>query len=194
MRWYDLILGCEAHEQPFVSDRHDLRGRENWQLEQGQPIENWDSGAWIKCTKEETNGPPDDGLWNHLHLPIFSSRMQRALTRGGIDCIQYLPIRVLQPDDGEYSGYAIANIVNLVSALNTDRSDFSLYPNDYFIPARRGQIFSIRKAVLRKDHLNGFHAMRLKEFDVAAYVSQRFVDICEQNRFTGYSFSAVETT
>jgi hypothetical protein len=191
MRWYKVIQGYDAPEQPFVSDSDDLRGWEDWQFRQGKPIEGWDSGAWIKCTKEETNGVPDDCLWNHLALPILSSQMQRALNQAEIHGIQYLPIHVFRPDGTEYFGYAIANILNTVQALDTNRSDFSVFPEDYFLAERRGRVSGIRKAVLGKDCLNGFHIIRLEEFKVAVFVSQHFVDIYKQNKLTGYSFTEV---
>src|SRR5437016_14108696 len=118
MRWYDLLQIYDAKEQPFVSSSDDLRGWKEWQLSQGKFIEHWDNRAWIKCVKDEADGPPDDCLWNHLLLPIFSSRVQRALTDAQIEGIQFLPIRVLRPDDSEYFGYAIANFLNLPEALD----------------------------------------------------------------------------
>lgn len=194
MRWYDLREIYDAKEQPFVSNKDDLRGWEEWQLCQGKFVENWDSGAWIKSTKNETDGVPDDCLWNHLLLPIFSSRVQRALADARVEGVQYLPIRVLRPDGSEYFGYAIANVLNLPAALDRERCDFSVYPDDYFLPDRRGSVSGIRKAVLRKEFLQGFHIVRLKEFEVAVYVSQHFVDVYEKNKFTGYSFAPVQLT
>jgi hypothetical protein len=194
MHWYKLLQIYDAEGQPYVSSRDDLHGWEEWQLSQGKPIERWDNGAWIKCIENETDGVPDDGLWNHLVLPIFSSRVQRALADAKIEGIQYLPIRVLRPDDSEYFGYAIANILNLPEALDREKSDFDVFPEDYFLPDRRGLISGIRKTVLRKKPLHEFHIIRLKEFDVAVFVSQHFVDVYEENKFTGYSFAPVQLT
>src|SRR5215510_16157190 len=112
MRWYDRLGIYDATEQPFVSDKEDLRGWQDWHFREGKVIQNWDSTAWIQCTDKETDGPVDDDLWNHLGLPIFSAAMQRALAKARIEGIQYLPIRVLRPDRSEYFGYAIANILN----------------------------------------------------------------------------------
>jgi hypothetical protein len=118
--------------------------------------------------------------------------MQRALTRAKIEGIQYLPIHVLQPDRSEYFGYAIANILNLPEALDRERSDCDVFPEDYFLPDRRGLVSGIRKTVLLKDKLDGFHIIRLKEFEVAVYVSHYIVDVYKQNKFTGCSFTLAQ--
>lgn len=194
MRWYGLRETYDAKEQPFVSNKDDLRGWEEWQLRQGKLIENWDSRAWIKSTKNQTDGVPDDCLWNHLFLPIFSSGVQRALADARVEGVQYLPIRVLRPDDSEYFGYSIANILNLPAALDMERSDFSVYPEDYFLKDRIGSVSGIRKAVLRNEFLGGLHIVRLKEFEESVFVSQHFVDVYEKNKFTGYSFAPVQVT
>jgi hypothetical protein len=55
-----------------------------------------------------------------------------AIERAGIPGIQYLAIRVFKSDGSEYPGYSIANILNLRSSLDYDRSDFSGFRRTIF--------------------------------------------------------------
>ena len=112
----------------------------------------------------------------------------------GVAGVQYLPIRVLRLDGTEHPGYSIANILNFASLLDLDRSDFSVFPEDYFSPGDRGAISSLRKAVLKKSTLQSFHILRLQEFPEAVFVSQRFRSVFLFNHFTGYSFKEVEVS
>jgi hypothetical protein len=193
MNWYDLIQGYESDDQPFyVSRKGDLEGCKWWHFSEGKTVQNWKSRAWIKSTSAAEDAPPNDGLVNHFGLLIFSSRMRIALETSGVSGIQYLPIRVMTSDGTDYPGYSIANILNEPSALDLQKSDFSVFPQDYFALEDRGRISGIRRAVLKGSALRDFHIVRLKEFHEAVYVSQSFVDIYNRNKFTGYSFNEVQ--
>jgi hypothetical protein len=113
------------------------------------------------------------------------------MENAGVLGVQYLPIRVLKSNGTEYQGYSIANILNFSSSLDLDESDFSVYPEDYFLLNKRGKISGLRKPVLRNSTLQGLEIMRLKEFPDPVFVSEKFHDIYESNGLTGYSFSRV---
>jgi hypothetical protein len=195
MTFYLLCRGFENQGKPYYTSRKgDLDGREWWRFDEGKKVENWLSRAWIKSRSTSEDGPPDDGLVNHFALLIFSSRMRIALERAGVAGVQYLPIHILKSDGSEYEGFSIANILNFPWALDLEKSDFSVYPEEYSLPTKRGKISSLRKAVLRKSPLQGFDILRLKDFPEAVFVSQKFHDIYADNKFTGYSFSRVQTS
>jgi hypothetical protein len=193
MNWYWLLRGYERDDGPFyVSHEGDLDGYKWWNFDEGKPIQAWKGLAWVKSTSPREDGPPDDGLANHFALLIFSAPMRLALEKGEISGIQYLPIRVLKSDNSEYLGYSIANILNFPSALDREKSDFSVFPQDYFAPEDRGRISRIRKAVLIQNALKDFHIIRLKDFSEAVYVSQHFVDVFSKHNLTGYSFRQIQ--
>jgi hypothetical protein len=193
MNWYWLITGYERDDRPFyVSSEGDLDGHEWWNFDEGNPIRDWKSLAWVKSTSARKDGPPDDGLANHFALLIFSARMRLALEKGEIKGIQYLPICVLKSDNSEYPGYSIANILDSPSALDREKSDFSVFPQDYFALEDRGRISRVRKAVLKAEALRDMHIVRLKDFPEGVYVSQHFVDIYNEHGLSGYSFSLIQ--
>jgi hypothetical protein len=177
-----------------VSQSGDLDGHERWDFSKGEQIENWRSSAWIKSKSPEEDAPPDDGLVNHLAVLIFSSRMRLTMEGAGILGIQHLAIRVFKSDGCEYPGYSIANILNLRSSRDYDRSDFSVFPEDYFWATDRGRISSLRTAVLKRSTLQDLDILRLEGFRHAVFVSRRFVDLYTNHCFTGYSFQRTEVS
>jgi hypothetical protein len=194
MQWYKLIWWDRTANTPFVSTSGDLKGVDDWDLTSGRMLSSWNDSAWIRCDDPAYDGDPDDVLANHLGVPIYSSRLIKAIESQGIGGIQYLPIRVFRCEGSELQGYQIANILSKVPALDLKRSDYSIFAEDYFIPERRGSISAIRKAVLIRNKLMGLDVFRLSEFPLYEIVSQRFKDMFENGRFTGYSFQKLSAT
>ncbi|MFP5245261.1 MAG: imm11 family protein, partial [Thermoanaerobaculia bacterium] len=179
-------------DDPFVADEGDLFDVEDWMLAEGVSITNWNSASWVKATKVENDGDPDDVLQTYMALlPIYSSRLRRELEAAGVSGIQYLPIRVLRPDDSEIPGYAIANVVNKIAALDFERSRYTLFPADWIIEERRGDVWTIERPVLLASALGGHHIIRLEEHTSSLFVSEHFKQVFEDGGFSGYSFREV---
>ncbi len=190
--WYRPIWCSNAVGNPYVSNEGDLGSFEDWQLRQGREVLGWPDKAWIKADPR-ADGDPDDVLQTHLAVPIYSARLRDALAKSGISGLQYLRLKVLRVSGVELPGFEIANVVNKVAGLDLDRSDFSTYPDDYFLPERRGKISGLRRAVLRERALRGLDIFRLQEYLVAEYVSEKFVLAFRSAGCTGYSFREVQT-
>jgi hypothetical protein len=191
MDWYELVPNAEAASF-YVSSMGDLAGLRWWHFAEGKTIENWTCRAWIKSTSPAKDGPPEDGLANHLGLLVFSQRMRAALENSSIDGVQYLQLRVLKSDDTEYEGYSIVNILNFPSALDLDRSDFSAFISDNPSSEDVSRISRLRKAVLKGEALGEFHVIRLKDFPEAVYVSGHFRNVYDRNTFKGYEFRRIQ--
>ena len=192
MRWYSPIECDNTVDDPYVAGKGDLAGCDEWQLRVGKSALNWNTSAWIKPESKEDDGQPDDVLQSYLGLPIYSERLRSALQRGGIKGIQYLPIHVFRSDGSEISGFTIANITERIPALDFEHSRFTLFPADYFLQDRRGQVSSLLAPVLDTSAVGPRHIFRLDEFNVAYFASEVFKQIFEEGGFTGYSFKEVE--
>lgn len=193
MKWYGVIRYGNPVDDPYVAGIGDLMGVEEGDLWHGKPVLNWNKAAWIKAETPEKDGDPDDTLQSYLRPPIYSARLRQALETAGITGIQWLPLHVLRPDGTEIPGYAIANIVNLVEgALDMERSDYDVYPPDYFLPERVGKVRGVRIPVLRGEKLKGLDIFRPAEYVVSFYVSKRFKDAFEKACCTGHSFREIE--
>lgn len=192
-KWYWTVDCSNTVEDPLVAGKADLKGFEWWDFQRGQLIENWDETAWFQAEKPQDDGDPDDVLQDHLDIPIYSARLRQALDKARITGIQYLPVRVLHYDGTPIEGFAIANILNLLPALDFEKSDYDLYPDDYFLPERRGRVRAVRLPVLRYKVIEGYDIFLLQGWE-EIYVSERFRNLFVANGFTGYSFYEVKTS
>jgi hypothetical protein len=194
MRWYWTVNCDNTIADPLVVDSHNLCGIDPEALSAGRPITGWPAEAYLKTSKRKNDGDPDDVLQNHLGVPVYSPRLRLALKDAGIVGFQFLPVRVYRPSGQSYEGFSIANVIELRPALDRTSSHIEVFPPDYFLPARRGLIRSLRTPVLRQNVLVGCDVVRLEEYPSSVYVSQRFKDVFDAGRFTGYSLHEVGTS
>ena len=190
MKWFNAIDCTNTHATPYVAERFDFLGRSPSLLTRGKPVAKWNSKAKLWAENEDHDGIPDDILQHCMvAVPVYSPRLRRALEEGGISGIQYLEVRVLRPDGTSIHGYSIANITNLVAALDVEKSVVTRFDDpDPLCPKRSGQISSVLKPVLKSVRVTGIDIFRLAEFSLRYYVSQRFRDICTRGKFKGYTF------
>lgn len=73
--------------------------------------------------------------------------------------------------------FSVANVVATRAALDHKRSDFDVFPEDYFLADRRGRVRGIRKAVLKSAALKECDIVRLEEFLPSVYASEKFKDV-----------------
>jgi hypothetical protein len=191
-KWYWLVQWDNTRENPYVSGLGDLKGIEPEQLWEGKRIDNWDESAWLAPETVAGDGEPDDVLQNHLDLLIFSPRLQSGLSCAGIGGIQYCPIRIRRFDGSEIGGFAVANILNLVPALDLKKSDYDRFSRNYFAKENRGQIRAVRKGVLKGNAVLGLDIVRPAEYPVSVYVSEVFKRTFIAGNYTGFSFHEVK--
>jgi hypothetical protein len=103
--------------------------------------------------------------------------------------IQYLPLRVFRSTGEEIHGFAIANVIACIAALDRQHSQL-LVEDESEIDPRTGQrkVIAIWKAALKRETLIGHDVVRLLEFPSPIFVSERFADVFQQGRFTGSVF------
>lgn len=194
MRWFVPVPCDNTVENPLVVNSRDLNGFEEMAFYVGKRIQGWNRQAWMGARNRRNNGTPDDVLQNDMGLPIFSKSLMSVLKQNKVAGIQYLPIKVYLHNHEEVGTFFLANILNVISALDTNRADYDIFPEDYFLPTRRGKIRGIQKSVLIGSNLEGFDIIRLKEYLVSIYVSERFKSMFLNSGFTGYSFHEVEVS
>jgi hypothetical protein len=119
-----------------------------------------------------------------------------ALEAAMIGRIQYLPISVFLSNGSAIAGYCIANFLDLVPALDLQKSNYTRYGSDWAAidPMKVGRISGLRRGVLVGTALVDRDVIRLQEFWPVYYVSRRFKDSFESNRCTGYEFIEVRVS
>lgn len=193
MKWYWVVSCDNTVTEPFVAEAGSP-SLDSLALTSGRAIESWSEDTWLRAKRPECNGEPDDALQNHLGLPIFSKRLVATLDRAGIRGFQYLPVRVMRSDGSGVGSFFVANVLNLAAALDLKHSDYTVFPADYFLEARRGRISALRKPVLVADAIGEFDALRLEEFPEFLFVSDTFRRVFVAGEMTGYSFHEVPVT
>ena len=193
MRWYDVVNFDNINPKPLLA-------KEGWldvdelELRACHSLSTWSGNAWVRSDSRESDGQPDDALVSSFFVPIFSPRLREALQKAQITGIQYLPIRVLLSTGLELGGFSVANVLHCSDALDLQKSNYECFPNDHPVSSKRGKVRDIRKAVLVKSKLEGADLIRLSQYKLALYASERFVRIFEGLGGTGLSFREVATS
>jgi hypothetical protein len=192
-RWYTPIECDATAEHPLVTGADDFGDIDPNRLRSGEAVRAWSPTLELRVTARECDGQPDDVLQDHIgSLPIYSARLREALDSHGIGGLQYLPVQIRRYDGSVIDGFAVANILNVVEALDLEQSRFSRFPDDFVIEQKRGQIREVRRPSLKALTIEGLDVIRLQEFPLYICVSQKFKTIFESGRFTGYSFREID--
>ena len=77
-----------------------------------------------------------------------------------------------------------------LSMLDLTRSTYRVFGPER--PDRQGQIWALRRAVLRREALDGYDLCRLAEYPLFVVVSERFRRAFESAGCTGYSYEALD--
>ena len=201
VEWYDLALHV-VNVRPFVVHRFeteddDLYGFNGGHLSLGNRIHDWNPNTWIRSKHRKYDGVPDDILSVHLGVPTFSRRLREALERAdvGRKDVQYLPVHVFKSTGEELEGYAFANVITRIKALDYDRTDWGPLPPDpeegVDPDTGKPEVQAIWCAALKEAKLKGHDIIRLVEFFPPVYVSERFADVYRNGNFTGATLTPV---
>lgn len=200
-QWYDLVLAAEERAaRPFQTEVEDLCGFDSYDLEIGKRIRGWNRNAWLRSKRRKDDGVPDDILLEHLGIPTFSRRLRNALKKAGVGTkdIQYLPVHVFKSTGEEIEGYAFANVITRILALDYDRTDWGPLPPDEEegIDPNTGkpEVQAIWRAAFKRSKLRGHDVIRLVEFFPPVFVSERFAEVYRLGSFTGATLKPVIMT
>jgi hypothetical protein len=179
-QYYNLTFR-EVHGGLIVY-KDDLKGVNKGLLTDGAPIMDWPSDATLYVKGKN----PTDYLFYPLS-PWFtiSKKAQAALEEANIKGIQLLPVHVVHKSGIEIPGYAIVNVLTVVSALD--------YKNTVWMTPERENVtypqLNIFKGALQMDKIERFDVFRLVELITQVYVSKCFKECLERKNATlGFGF------
>ncbi|SFX84777.1 hypothetical protein SAMN04487866_1442 [Thermoactinomyces sp. DSM 45891] len=103
--------------------------------------------------------------------------------------VQYIPVRIYNKETEESSlgGYSVANVVNVLDALNLEHSDYSVF--EY---GDNQKLISVKKYALNKPCLENKHVFKLHGDEFPLFVSEEFKKEVEKNKLTGFDFLEVK--
>jgi hypothetical protein len=186
MAFYKPIY-AETEDEVVVLCDYDLRGFKYTDLLVGKVIEQWDENI---CLYYEEEGELEDFLANPLHWPILSQRFVALLDRMDVSQIQYFPANIRNKVTGrKIIGYHIANVMELIPALDWEKSDYELWDDG------SGDIRRLYKLVIVKSKVRpGAHIFRLAEDPFSLIVSEELKVALLNAKITGVDFWEVETS
>jgi hypothetical protein len=192
-----MLIEENPVDHPLLTSEEDLHGIDDFELEVGRRIERWNPNSFLRSTCTENDGVPEDVLGEHLGVPTFSQRLRDALADARVaeDDIQYLPVRVFQSTGEEIMGFAFANVVARVPALDYEAS-VMLDQDESEIDPLTGKldVLSVWREALKSHEIVGHDVIRLVEFFPPVFVSERFAKVFRQGRFTGATLNPVTVT
>ena len=187
MKYYKLLydhkndidfIGCLSEE---------LYGVDQYDVEQGKCISNWDERITLIYNPNEGNRSTDY-LANDLGWLVVSSEFKKILEESDITGIQYLPINVKNKlDNKELEGYFVANICNLVDALDFENSKYDLFDIN-----ENEKMLAVEKYALKKDKVKDVNIFKISEDNIPNFVSEKLKKLIEANNLTGFDFLEVK--
>lgn len=113
----------------------------------------------------------------------FCSFMEKAVSNTNI---QYLPVKLVDATSGvENETYKVANILNVVDALDLEHSQYDVFEMD------DEKIISVEKYALKAAEVKGQDIFRLKNDTIPIFISERIKKLIEEHGLIGFAFLEV---
>jgi hypothetical protein len=105
----------------------------------------------------------------------------------GIDGIQYLPVSILDMESNvDVTNYYVANVLNIVDALNLENSDYSVMDLD------GKKIYFIRKYAVTQNKVNNHNLFKLQDDEIPLFVSESIQKMVTNENITGCDFLEIK--
>lgn len=187
MRFYKLLKDYTNEKEIFCMCENTF-GWQQYELSEGNQISDWNEEITFYYNPADGNQVPDY-IHNNLSWFIVSPLFEKILKEIKSEGIQFLPINIKNKEnDGPIHGYSIANVVNVVDAIDYKNSTYSVFELD------NEKIYDITKYALNENKINGKDIFKLKGDEIPIFVSEVVKELIEKNNITGCDFLEVEVT
>ena len=112
-------------------------------------------------------GPAYPDYFELMRVPIGSTRLKEALTRAGVDNIEYYPVPIVDLSGQTVQGHYAMNIIGRLTCI--DRAKSALVTDG-------GQIVRIKSLTLDTQKIHGAKVFRLHEYPEITIVSSDVAD------------------
>lgn len=174
----DVVVNCE-----------NTLGFEQYELKEGNFLKNWNENITFYFNLHDGNRFTDY-LANNLGWFIVSKKFKNLINKIEDEGVQFLPVNVVDIESKtrlEDDEYFVANVLEVVDALNLENSDYSLMDLD------GEKIYSVRKYAVTKEKINDKNIFKLKGDEIPLFVSETFKQLVEESDITGCKFLEIKT-
>jgi hypothetical protein len=148
-------------------------------------INHWDEKEMVFTIGNHAISGLRDVLQNNMDYLLVSNRLKEAIEKNGIKGISFYKITLNQEIDN-FTPYWFGQLEYVEDAFDYDQSDYNWYGDP-------PKVAGLTKAVLKEKSIGSLDFFRIPENEPAEYVSQKFKDLFEKNRFTGVEFLKLKT-
>lgn len=185
MKYYKLIYDYDNDGKYINCSIGDIGEMNEYITTNGVFIKSWDS-AVFKYNSDEGN-VMSDYVANVYRWFIVSSDFCNLIDKvvSGAN-IQYLSVKLVDTISNIVNEtYKVANILDLVDALDLEHSQYDEFELD------DENIISVEKYALKKTEVKEHDIFRLKSDTIAIFISERIKELIEENGLLGFDFLEV---
>lgn len=186
MKYYELIYDYKNDDDVICCNKKNLHNIDRYDVIKGEKINSWNDNISFSFNPSGGNRFTDF-LANDLNWFIISKAFKETLEKNEVMGLQYLPILVINDATGEISrDFYLANVCNLIDALNLENSKFSIYKN-----LDGSDLISINVYALNNHAIKDVDIFRVKESNIPIFVSEKLRKLIKKNKFSGCDFLQV---
>ena len=185
MRYYKLIYDYENDDAYVNCDIANIGNMNEYITIGGKEIKQWDK---VVFEYDSAEGNILTDYLANLHRWFVVSEDFCKITQKIIENqVQYLPVKVMDRfTKSEVDSYFVANIVNVIDALDLDNSKYDVFELD------DEKIISVEKYALKSSEIVNTQIFRLKDDTIPIFVSETLKKVIEDNGLTGFKFLEVD--
>lgn len=185
MRYFKLIYDYDKDEDYINCNFANIHNMDEYIVSDGKLINNWDI---ITFEFNPIEGEVFTDYVANLYRWLIVSKKFKKVTKELIQSqVQYLPVNLINRITAENQLCYVANIINVIDALDIEKSKYSIFELD------DEKIISVEKYVLKEKQLKDNHIFRLKNDTIPVFVSEILKNKIEENKLLGFSFLEIET-
>ena len=185
MKYYKMIYDYEKDDNYINCSIGDIVDTSEYITSNGSYIGEWKVPVFQYNSAE--GEVMSDYIANVYRWLIVSDTFSKYINETTIKShIQYLPVKIVDTfSNEENNSYKVANLLDLVDALDLEHSIYDVFELD------DEKIISVEKYALKAIEVQDFDIFRLKGDTIPIFVSEKIKKIVEENELSGFAFLEV---
>ena len=186
MKCYKMIYDFENDDDNVIVRSDSFLDYYHYNILDGECINDWNKNTKL-CYSEDEGNVFTDYLAMDKGWILVSNKFYNIMHEIIDDSVQFLNIMIEDKKTGnENSSYRVLNVTKHLNALDFDNSVYDIFE------VEDEKIISVEKYALKKNLVENNNIFKLENEPIPVFVSEKFKQIVEENRLTGFYFSEVK--